>query len=494
MPKKPRTIEKHKKLVNQTIQDSYSNILAGIGVGSNSKLQGTRYVYNKNITWNFEQLFQLQREQPLIRKIIDYQVSSMLKGIDIVSNEITSEELKAINEKLSNLYSSMYNFLFQAKIFGGGAGMLMFEGDNPNTWKQPLDIKSNTKKFIGIKPLERWFGVNPTNDLIDVLNEKETLDPQNLGKPRFYNVSFGGSKSKSYKVHFSRLLIYNTGSLSYVQERMEQFWGVSLLERIYDPLNRYNTILNAIANKYLIASQRVVKIDETIGYAENDETVREMIKNKLSAMADGLQTSNVLFLDKDDEFQYETVSMSGDSEILKQMAIDLCASAPAPYSSIFDDGFNDAQATENSHRFVKNEQELFIRNYYNKLIKIIYKELFKKEAPTFKIQFKSIREISEKDKADIVYKSTQSIVELYKANIMNKEIAIKSLTEVTDNINDIFNNFDADFLEKYGKLTYNEEQIKLAFALNKSNSDQTKEKFGGENKEKKPTPRPKVGE
>lgn len=497
---KQRSKIEQKQLVNQAIAqyyatDGYSNLLANLGTNSKSPLEGSTYTFNKKITWNFQEINDIEREQPLVRKIVDYQVSSMLNGIDIVSNEMTSDEIKQIVDKLNDLYSAMYNFLFQAKFYGGGAGMLIFEKDTESTWSQPLDISKIKTKFLGIKPLERWIGINPMLDLIDSTDDGLN-DPQMFGFPKYYSVRFGGKRSKSYKVHYSRLLLYNTGTLSYVQKRMEQFWGVSLIERIYDPLNRYNTVLNALANKFLIASQRVVKIDETIGYAETDEIVKKTIQHKLEAMSSGLQNSNVLFLDKDDEFLYESVTMSGDGEILKQMAIDLCASAPAPYSAIFDDGFNDAQATENSHRFIKNEQELFIKGYYEKLIKIIYKDLFGKDAPIFKVQFRSIRKLSEKDKSDIIRNATDSIVQLYKHNIINKKIAIKSLQEVTDNINDIYNNFDEEYITQYGDLTYNQEQISLAEALNKGkdNNYQQKERFGGNNNEEKPTPKPKVGE
>lgn len=477
-------------------QDSYSNLLANLGVGSSSPLTGTNYVYNRKVTWNFDLINQMEREQPLLRKIIDYQTGALLTGIDILSNDITSDEIKEIGERLQDLYSSMYEFIFQAKFYGGGAGMLIFSGDTEEDYKQPLIIDkiSKKKKFLGIKPLERWIGINPTGDLIDEIGLDDSADM--IGYPLYYNVKFGGKRSKNYKVHYSRLLIYNTGTLNYVMKRMEQFWGVSIVERLYDPLNRYNTILNALADKMLIASQRVVKIDESIGNAENDEYVKEVIRNKLSAMSAGLNFSNVLFLDGDDSFEYHQATMSGDSDVLKQMAVDLCASAPAPYSAIFDDGFNDAQSTENAHRFVKNEQELFIKKYYIKLIKIIYHELYGKECPNFKVQFKPIRSISEKDRADIVAKATESIATLYKNNIMNKEIAIKSLIEVNDNITDIFNNFDEKYIQENGSATYNEEQIKLAYALNKNEDPNFigKEKFGGENKEKKPTPKVKVGE
>lgn len=497
---KPNIVLQNKNKIYNAINkvynanDSYQNLLANLGVGSTSSLTGTNYVYNRKITWNFDLINQMEREQPLLRKIIDYQTSALLGGIDIVSNDITSDEIKVILDRLQDLYGSLYEFIFQAKFYGGGAGLLMFLGDDEETYKQPLNISENKKKFLGIKPLERWIGINPTGELISELglDDKANL----IGMPEYYNVRFGAKRSKSYKVHYSRLLIYNTGTLNFVMKRMEQFWGVSMVERLYDPLNRYNTILNALADKMLIASQRVIQIDESIGNAENDAYVKEIIENKLKAMSAGLVFSNVLFLDGDDKFEYHQATMSGDSDVLKQMAIDLCASAPAPYGAIFDDGFNDSQSTENAHRFVKNEQELFVKEYYNKLIKIIYRELFDKDAPSFKVQFKPIRAISEKDRAEIVAKATESIATLYKNNIMNKKIAIKSLVEVNDNITDIFNNFTEDFIKDYGDLTYNEEQISLAHALNKSNDPNysQKEKFGGENNNEKPTAKPKVGE
>ena len=58
----------------------------------------------------------------------------------------------------------------------------------------------------------------------------------------------------------------------------------------------------------------------------------------------------------------------------------------------------------------------------------------------------------------------------------------------------VFNNFDEHFIEEYGNRTYNDNQIELARALNKGADSSVREKQGGENNEKKPTPRVKVGE
>ena len=66
----------------------------------------------------------------------------------------------------------------------------------------------------------------------------EDVRAEDLGKPKYYYVSLSGNTEKRYKVHYSRLLLFNTGVISYVDTRMQQFWGISEVERLWDALNR----------------------------------------------------------------------------------------------------------------------------------------------------------------------------------------------------------------------------------------------------------------
>lgn len=480
--------------IQQRAKDSYSNGKLSLGYGTSDPLNSTTYTNSSNITYNFNLINAIEREQPIMRKVVDYKTGALLKGVDIISLNIDAERIKILENALEDLYPSMYRTYYQSLFYGGGAGLLLFENDNEMTLTTPLNFKKIKKgSFRGIKPLERWLTITPdTTELIDMFDED--VRAEDLGKPKYYYVSLSGNTEKRYKVHYSRLLLFNTGVISYVDTRMQQFWGISEVERLWDALNRYNTAINAVINMFLISAMRIVKTDCSAETSQLADMALNNIKQKAKIMAESLTFSNILWLDKEDEFEYASVNLSNVAEVLNAIREDFVASAEVDFGVIFPDGYNSSQQTENSHDFVKNFQKLFVREHYIKLIKILFRDKFGEQCPEFTLEFKKIRENSDKDMADIISKTTTSIIEVFKAGGMDVHTFVRALSEVKNNPGDVFNNFDEHFIEEYGNRTYNDNQIELARALNKGADSSVREKQGGENNEKKPTPRVKVGE
>lgn len=464
--------------------DSYSNTQLNMGYGSRSLLEGTSYKPNNSLTWDCNRIMQMERSEPLLRRCVEYKASSILGGIDISSKDITSDEIKKIQVELDKLYRPLYDFIYQAIFFGGGACMFIFKGDfnpeNESRLLEPLDI-SKVKKgdFLGLKPLERWFSCIPdTTILIDTLGESTGIyEPELLGEPLYFNVSFGGSKK--YRVHRSRLLIYNTGHLPRLQKQIEQYWSVSFVELIYDALNRYNTAINAVINMFIINNSRIIYIDESTDTAMLTDKSIDAMKAKLKLMSAGLSFSNILFLSKDDKYEVQSTNLTNVAEILKNIRLDFCASVPIPISQLFDDGVNDTQTTENAHKNIKDIQTYSANGYYLKLIPIIYQNLYGKKCPDFDISFNPIRKTNDKEQADITQKMTSSVVEVFKSGAMNIETFVRALSEICNNPSDIYNNYDEKFLKENGQLTYNDIQVRLASALNKKSDTAIKEKEGG---------------
>ena len=487
---------------NGFINDSYSNLPLNQGFGSSSPMQATNYISNNSLTWDMNRIMQVEREQPLYRKILNYKASMSLAKIDIDCKEMTSTQIKQIKNKLDDIYKSLYSMIYQGEAFGGGACLVCIRGQmSQSELIKPLNYDTiQPNSFLGLKSLERWFSCNPTGIRVENVGGSDGIDdPELIGQPLYYQVRIGGKGTKTYKVHRTRLLLYNTGHLSNLQKQIEQYWGASSLERIWDSLNRYNTVMHAIVNMFLISATRVIKMEDIDTDASQLSVMAyEAIKNKLTLISKALNYSNILFLGSGDTFQYENVTMSNVSEVIKTVRLDLCSSAEVSMSYMFDDGVNDMQTTENAHASIKTVQRLFIKDYYKTLIKCIYKSLFGGKIPDFEIEFRKIREISDKDTADVFSKMVSALVEVYKANGMDKETLIHSLSEILQNNADIFSNYNDEFIEKRGKETYNDDQIALARALNggkdKNNNEIAKENFGGNNNEKKATPKVKIEE
>ena len=501
----PEQIKELNKLRNNLfgmVYDSFTNTVLNQGLYTNDPKNSSRYNSNHRLTWNISNIMQVEREEPIFRKILNYKASMALTKIDINSKEMSSEEIKYIKKQIDKIYKPLYDMIYQGEAFGGGACLICIKNQmSEKELMKPLDINTvQADYFLGLKTLERWFSCTPTGDLIESIGDNGIDDPNLLGEPLYFKVRLGGKNTKQIKVHRSRLLIYTTGSLPEIQKRIEQYWGVSALERVWEPLNRYKVAINAVINMFLISSQRVLQTDIDTEYASMTERAYEAMKTKLQIMAQSLNYSNVLFLGSDDKFTYESVQMSNVNEVLKSIRLDLCSCAEVPMSYMFDDGVNDTQTTENAHACVKTIQKLYMSNYYNILIPLIYKSKYGGQVPEFDITFNKLREISDKDTADVVEKMVRAIVEVYKVNGMDKETFIRSLSEIMQNNNDVFNNYKEEFIKKYGGLTYVDDQVELAKALNQGNDqynpgkEKVKEINGPSNNDKKPTPRVKINE
>lgn len=506
-----KTIDKdfHKDIVNiirginttNFANDGFVNNVLQQGIGTSDPTTQSRFESQRYLTWNLRNINEVERENALLRKVLSFRASKPLrKGIDLNSEIITSEEIKKIKKQLKKYNKELYSLIYQGECYGGSASLICIkEQMTESELIKPLNIdKVNKNDFLGLKNLERWHEIYPVMDkLIDRIGKKNGIENPNLiGQPLYFKVRLTPN-SKELTVHRSRLLIYNTGHLPVIENRMEQFWGASSLERLWQPLNEYYLAIKYALASMLFNNQRVIKIDAFTDIASATEKAKEQIKYKMSLIKEGMNYANILFLSSEDEVEYHSTSLADVDDLITKQAIHFASSACVPYSWLFNDNQFDQETNENAFDSIKEIQENYVRDYYTILIKLIYKSLYGKEVPEFDFEFKPIKENDDKTIAEIISKVSQQLIELFKESVIDKETLIKALSEITNNISDIYNNFKPEFIEANGKTLKIDDQIELARALNKGKDGENavaKETIQGGMNEKKPTPRPKVVE
>lgn len=482
-----------------SVRDNYSNPMLQQGQYTYDPINGANYTANRMITWDMLRINNIERSESIICKGVKYKATMpLIKGVDIKSSEITAEDVVKLQKQLSKLTKPLSSIIYQGEMYGGAAGLIYINGQTSVTQLlKPLDVSAIKKgDFLGIKPLERWFSCNPSGDIIKELGKSTGIyDAELLGEPLYFNVRLSPS-SPTLKVHRTRLIFYNTGMLPDIEKRIEQFWGVSTIERIWTQLYNYNTATREAVRALNGLNIRVVKLEDlTSDYGEISDSTRELLEAKLNTMKAGLNNAGMLFLGGEDEFDYKYASLSEVSAILKEVKTDLANNFEVPYSYLFGDGTLTSQINENEFTSIKQIQEWFIRPWFEKLLPIIYRHLFGKDIPEYTISFKKIRDVSDKDIAEVISKVGNVVLDSYKVGAMPKESLIKSLSEITSNTSDVFNNVDEEYINEVKGETYNQDQVKLASALNKGQVVSAEEQRGGDNNEKKDVaPKDKVGE
>ena len=245
------------------VYDSFTNTALNQGLYTNDPKNTSSYNPNHRITWDVSNIMQIEREESIFRKILNYKASMALTKIDINSKDMTSEQIRYIKKQLEKLYKPLYDMLYQGGAFGGSACLICIKGQmSEKELMKPLNADTvQADYFLGLKTLERWFSCTPTGDLIESIGDNGIDDPNLLGEPLYFKVRLGGKNTRQVKVHRTRLLIFPDGSLPEIQRKIENYWGVSLLERIWEPLNRYKVAINAVINMFLISSQRELQTD-----------------------------------------------------------------------------------------------------------------------------------------------------------------------------------------------------------------------------------------
>lgn len=437
------------------------------------------------ITFNIPAIDALSRSNPLVKKAVNYLSSKpLINGIDINTNELESEQVHTVTRYYKNLYASVRSWLSKGIIYGGAGGLLWFQGDDNRELANPLII-SKVKKdsFRGIKPLSRWFQIEPdlTSSLIQDVDPKRGIyDARMVGMPEFYNVSLDGgmagdNRRKQFKVHVSRLIIFNAEMPSFIETQIERYWGASIIELAWADLNIDHRLWRATAKSLDKNNLGVYKIDG-LGLAGAQMSTGQ--KNKFAIRMSLLKESSaqgVVAIDGRDEFEFANAALNGYAEILGINHSRLAGSFRVPLSVLFPGEKSDDEDKLylQSLQELQDIQELYLRPALNVILPVIIKSEIGKTITDLNFTFNPIETQTLKEKADMFKIMAEGLETLKRIGAIDTSSAInmvddinKNPLNISQNINMKYRNKIRDEAEQGIFHTDISDKIELATALN----------------------------
>src|SRR5258708_4010384 len=119
-----------------------------------------------------------------------------------------------------------------ARLYGGSIAVMLIDGQKIDT---PLRLETVGKdQYKGLLVLDRWMCDPSLNDLVTELGP-------HLGLPKFYRVTSEAPALVGQRIHYSRVLRAEGVRLPYWQRVMENLWGISGLERLYDRMISFDS-------------------------------------------------------------------------------------------------------------------------------------------------------------------------------------------------------------------------------------------------------------
>lgn len=362
-------------------RDSYSNIAARLGLGSDSLNEGAFY-YLTRLTFDYQQLTAMYRNSWIIREGINIIANDMHKlGIDIKS-ELQPEQIEKVQKKLNDVRQKQIECTRWGRLYGGAVALMLI-GDSLNKFvttpegsvriiELPLEITDiDVDSFHGLYVLDRWNGVSPTGEI-----EKDPSSYQ-FGLPKYYTLTF--PDKSSIKVHHSWLLIDTGLQLPRLERYADAWWGMSALEPVYRELQKHDNTNYSIANLIFQSSIRVFKFD---GFkqatASTNKKFQEEMNSRLETLTKLQHNHSATVIDTKDDFQVHNQTFAGLDAVLNIFKGYVAAAFRIPQSKFYGLeasglGSDDVSSLRNYSDDILSGQEEKERHNYEKLLNVICK-------------------------------------------------------------------------------------------------------------------------
>lgn len=475
---------KEKAIKANSFYDAVNNPLQNFGSGTGDlTYNGLGLTSKRNISWQVTRLDSIMRDVPYFDKASSWKgTRALINGVDITAMKEEAENLVQVQKDIASLFSPLHSVIKWGDFYGGAGGLIITdETVDENDFMQPLTVSAIRKgSFKGIKPLSRLYQVQPdlSAGLVTNVGEEHGIyGAEEIGQPLYYLVNISGDKesnSKYFKVHRSRLLLYNSIDLTWVEKRIEMYFGPSSLERAYSDFARYESLLAQINKLAQRSNIPVLNMQNLPQASLNGQRFAEYVTNRVKGINFGVSSGGLIVLGdvEKEKFEYQNAQFSDIPTILKHYRENLAAALGAPTSILF----NDVEADDEEKYLsgVREIQERTIRVWFRKLIPILYKTRYGKTLRDFDFAFKSLEMPTEKQKAEKMKVVVEWLSMLFDRQIIDVESFQHMLVAMPNNVSDIPNDITQNYLDYIKRMSASNPinkmsvDIQLAKALNQA--------------------------
>ena len=410
-----------------SVMDGYSNAAAFLGEDSPLMASGT---FTRNeLTSQADLLTTTYRVSWLAKRIIDMPSEDMTRawyGLNTSLPAGALNELKRLEAKHS-VKQEMTNAIRWARLYGGSLALMVIRGEEGRL-DQPLDMDLLLPEcFQGLLVLDRAQGITPSMELVS------DLDDPDFGLPEYYTVDLETGEFRSVKIHHSRVLRFVGRELPNTETVRENYWGASELEHIWDELQKRSAASANIAQLIFQANITTLKIGDlgsnlAYGTDMTRNEVLETVRNE-----NRLRTSYGLqIMSAEDSLETHSYSFAGLSDIYESFMMDMAGAAEIPATKLFGrspQGLNSTGESDlrNYYDLIAQTQERMLRPALEKLLPVMAISCWGYVPEDLEIVFEPVMTTSPAERAELVQKLSQDVIEGYKAGLFTREQALEEL-------------------------------------------------------------------
>lgn len=334
----------------------------------------------------------------LVRRIVTLVADDAMKNFI----EIEGDTDDCILQELETLFvqEKLTEALYWDRLFGMSCALIL--ADDGQELSEPINI-SRLRRINGLEVFDKR-DIYP--DTTSVYLDTDIRDA-NFGKPEFYMIS--PPNGNQFKVHRSRLLIFDGEMLPKIERIANNGAGLSCLDGVSAALNRVKTAMNKTIDIMDKVSTSLLKLEGLSNLLTREDGTQAVIR-RLELIDYSRRINGSVAVDKEDEYGIFNIPLTGLTDIIQEFEQALCAVTGYPFTVLFgrspagmnSTGKSDLQIYYDNVRRIQRRKIRPALEYLVRLIQLA------KEGPTngkelekWSIKFKAIEPLNDLEQANV---------------------------------------------------------------------------------------------
>jgi len=267
----------------------------------------------------------------------------------------------------------------QANVYGG-AVVFMSVQDGTKKLENPLKPEK-VKKINNLTVFDRWSLTVNTHNIISDLSSPF------YGIPEIYDYQSAqgaGTEGELIPIHHSRLLRFDGVTLPMRLYKKNDYWHDTIYGTLYEAIRNYANVHNAVAVILQEFNQPVFHIEGMSEALAQDED--ELIVKKLEMVNLMRSVARAVVLDKEDEFENVSTTVSGAKDLVDLSVQRLVAGIDVPHTRLLGNSPSGLGGTGQSELInyydnVKSQQGVNLRAPIEAIVDLIFQQEDAPERP-----------------------------------------------------------------------------------------------------------------
>lgn len=408
--------------------DSFINLAHKLGVGADNPLSSSTYGYNP-VSRNRMLMEWIHRGSWLGGMAVDVVADDMTRNGVTMRSEMDPGDQQDLEASITELavWDTLNAAIKWGRLYGGCIAVILIDGQDPKTPLRPETV--GLDKFKGLLALDRWM-IEP--DLSDLVTDYGPM----LGTPKYYRVMANAPALRLQTVHYTRIVGRFIGiELPYQQALTENLWGISVLERLYDRMIAFDSASTGAAQLVFKSHLRTLKIEGLREIAAAGGSAMNGLLAYTEVMRRFQGIEGITLLDSKDEFEVQQSSaFTGVSDVVRLLAEQISGALQVPLTRLFGQhpgglSNGDESGEKTYYDGIKQKQNKSMKTG----VTLVYRLAAQSKGITlpddFSIEFASLYDLNDTEKADVASKTTETIGKAKDAGLISDQVALQELRQ-----------------------------------------------------------------